>query len=256
MASQGDRRTKLGKHAYLTETEENMANSTSLSSSFTTKTFRVALFVGSEVMARGLEAVLLKAANVGSVTQVDYLSLPELFEGKAIDILIVSIDRWSLLDEFPEITASIVKILVVGDGLHNSDPKLLSTLPANGFATMEDLSSDSACDTLDRIRHGEMPMPPELARRLLSGAQPVAAASRRASVSLTAREKETLTLLVKGMSNKELARALGISMHGAKRLVTAIMLKLRVPNRTAAVVEAIQSGLIEILLTRPELFGW
>jgi DNA-binding NarL/FixJ family response regulator len=225
-----------------------MSNSIYSSPSFPARSFRIALFVGSEVLARGLEAILIKAANVDSVMQADYSSLPELIDSKAVDILVVSIDRWSALEKFPEIAASIVKILVIGDHLHNSDPKLLSSLPAHGFATMEDLSSDSLGNTLDRIGHGEMPMPPELARRLLSGAQPVVASARRASVSLTAREKETLTLLVRGMSNKELARALGISTHGAKRLVTAIMLKLGVPNRTAAVVEAIQSGLIEILL--------
>ncbi|MFI8423898.1 LuxR C-terminal-related transcriptional regulator [Streptomyces sp. NPDC085479] len=36
--------------------------------------------------------------------------------------------------------------------------------------------------------------------------------------TLTPRERETLDLLAEGMSNKQIARALGISLHGSKRL--------------------------------------
>ncbi len=87
-------------------------------------------------------------------------------------------------------------------------------------------------------------MPSQLAYRLLGEAYPVVSRRSHAQVELTAREKQTMALLVKGMSNKQIARGLGISTHGAKRLVTAILLKLGVPNRTAAVVQAISSGLV------------
>ncbi|WP_381804006.1 response regulator transcription factor [Streptomyces niveus] len=61
---------------------------------------------------------------------------------------------------------------------------------------------------------------------------------------LTSREHEALGLLGQGLSNKQIARSLGISPHGAKRLVGSILLKLGSPNRTAAVVTAMRTGLI------------
>jgi DNA-binding CsgD family transcriptional regulator len=66
----------------------------------------------------------------------------------------------------------------------------------------------------------------------------------RRSPALTARETETLRLLAEGLSNKQIARRLGVSEHGAKRLVASIMVKLDSPNRTLAVAIAIRDGLI------------
>jgi len=82
----------------------------------------------------------------------------------------------------------------------------------------------------------------------VSGSTPVAAdapPTRSRPVSLTSREVEALTLLVKGMSNKQIARRLAISGHGAKRLVASILLKLDSPNRTTAAVAAIKAGIID-----------
>lgn len=65
-------------------------------------------------------------------------------------------------------------------------------------------------------------------------------------VRLTVREMETLHLLREGLSNKRIAHRLGISDHGAKRLVGSIMTKLDAESRTAAVVKAIRFGLISV----------
>lgn len=63
-------------------------------------------------------------------------------------------------------------------------------------------------------------------------------------MSLTGREDEVVRLLAQGLSNKQIARRLGISSHGVKRIVASLLLKLGAPNRTAAVVTALQTGLI------------
>ena len=67
-----------------------------------------------------------------------------------------------------------------------------------------------------------------------------------ARVHLTSREMETLILLAEGLGNKQVARRLGISEHGSKRLVMSIMTKLDTRNRTGAVVKAIRLGLIKV----------
>ncbi len=63
---------------------------------------------------------------------------------------------------------------------------------------------------------------------------------------LTSREKEVLTVLAEGGSNKEIASRLSISEHTAKFHVASIMSKLGAASRTEAVTLAIRQGLIMV----------
>jgi NarL family two-component system response regulator LiaR len=53
---------------------------------------------------------------------------------------------------------------------------------------------------------------------------------------LTERELQVLKLVAEGKSNKEIARALCITVHTAKAHVSRILYKLAVNNRTDAAV--------------------
>lgn len=61
---------------------------------------------------------------------------------------------------------------------------------------------------------------------------------------LTDRETEVLALLSKGLANKQIAVALGISEHTVKFHVSSIYTKLNATNRTQAVHEGLRNGLI------------
>jgi DNA-binding NarL/FixJ family response regulator len=61
---------------------------------------------------------------------------------------------------------------------------------------------------------------------------------------LTARELEVLAALADGLSNKAIARRLGISFHTAKFHVGAILAKLDADSRTEAIAKAAQRGLV------------
>ena len=65
-------------------------------------------------------------------------------------------------------------------------------------------------------------------------------------VSLTPRELEVLTLLAEGMSNKAIARRLGISVHTAKFHVGALIDKFDAIGRTDAVAHAARRGVIQL----------
>jgi DNA-binding CsgD family transcriptional regulator len=65
-------------------------------------------------------------------------------------------------------------------------------------------------------------------------------------VPLTPRELEVLTLLAEGLSNKAIARRLGISVHTAKFHVGALMDKLDAIGRTDAVAHAVRRGVIHL----------
>jgi two-component system nitrate/nitrite response regulator NarL len=63
---------------------------------------------------------------------------------------------------------------------------------------------------------------------------------------LTERENQVLQLLARGLGNKQIAAALGISEHTAKFHVSAIYSKLGAINRAEAVRAGIQHGLISL----------
>ncbi|MFI8951791.1 response regulator transcription factor [Streptomyces sp. NPDC053750] len=86
-----------------------------------------------------------------------------------------------------------------------------------------------------------------LVRRALRQTQPAPADVRPwgpPGALLTPRELEVLHLVAEGLSNKQAARRLQISEHGVKRLVGNVLARLNCPNRTLAVVRAMEDGLL------------
>jgi DNA-binding NarL/FixJ family response regulator len=63
---------------------------------------------------------------------------------------------------------------------------------------------------------------------------------------LTSREREVLTGLADGLSDKDLARRLGITDHTARVHVTNILGKLGVDSRLQAVVKAVRHGEVDL----------
>ena len=63
-------------------------------------------------------------------------------------------------------------------------------------------------------------------------------------VPLTPRELEALTLLVKGLSIREIGRAMRISANTVKSTLGNVYRKLDVHSRGEAVFEAMQTGLV------------
>jgi DNA-binding NarL/FixJ family response regulator len=63
---------------------------------------------------------------------------------------------------------------------------------------------------------------------------------------LTPREAEILTRVGQGMSNKAVARALGISVHTVKFHLEALFAKLDATSRAEAVAKGLRGGVIEL----------
>jgi DNA-binding CsgD family transcriptional regulator/tetratricopeptide (TPR) repeat protein len=74
--------------------------------------------------------------------------------------------------------------------------------------------------------------------------EPSAPGAQTAPGGLTPRELDVLRLLVEGLSDKEIAQALGITRSTASKHVEIIRGKLGVPSRTAAATYATRHGLI------------
>jgi DNA-binding NarL/FixJ family response regulator len=65
-------------------------------------------------------------------------------------------------------------------------------------------------------------------------------------MELSPRERQVLSLLAAGKSNKEIASALSIAEITVKCHLTVIFLRLNVTDRTQAVIAAVQRGIVHI----------
>lgn len=102
------------------------------------------------------------------------------------------------------------------------------------------LKDSEPADVVRAIRaaaDGQAPIDPRVARALLpSAAQP------DVSAGLSAREREVLALVAKGMANKQVARALGISERTVKVHLGNVFRHIGVADRTSAALWARDHG--------------
>ena len=102
---------------------------------------------------------------------------------------------------------------------------------------LKDTLTDDLIRVVRDVHHGKRPMMPAVEASL---------AQRASQPTLTAREIEVLSLLARGMRNKEIAAALGIAEGTVQIHLKNIFAKLSVNDRTAALQVAIRRGLVHI----------
>ena len=118
---------------------------------------------------------------------------------------------------------------------------------ASGFL-LKTVRRDDLVHAVRVVAAGESLLAPTVTRRLITDLirhrprQGDRAAQRLAM--LTGRERDTLRLLGRGLSNAELAAALGVSEHTVKTHVSNVLTKLGLRDRVQAVIAAYETGLI------------
>jgi DNA-binding NarL/FixJ family response regulator len=115
-------------------------------------------------------------------------------------------------------------------------------LGANGYL-MKTASHAQVIDAVKRASEGENIWTREELRRV-TGALATPRLSDDIEVPLTRRESEVLRQLAHGLTNKEIAQALGISYETVKEHVQHILRKVGVADRTQAAVWAVRKGLV------------
>jgi len=101
-------------------------------------------------------------------------------------------------------------------------------------------SPDEILSGIRAAARGESPLHPKAARELLSAR---AETPTRGEVELTARETEVLGLVRAGLSNKQIARRLGITERTVKAHLTSCFQRIGVLDRTQAAVWAERHGI-------------
>ena len=118
---------------------------------------------------------------------------------------------------------------------------------ASGFL-LKDATPEDLVNAVRSVAAGDAALSPSVARKVLELARPRASAppsSPRALEELSAREREVLLELAKGLSNQEIAGRLYLSEPTVKTHVSHILAKLGLRDRVQAVVFAYDLGLVE-----------
>lgn len=115
-------------------------------------------------------------------------------------------------------------------------------LGAAGYVLKED-TRERLMEAIQLAMRGESAWTREELRRV-TGALATPRVVSDVEVPLTQRESEVLRQLANGLTNKEIAQALGISYETVKEHVQHILRKIGVSDRTQAAVWAVRKGLV------------
>jgi DNA-binding NarL/FixJ family response regulator len=123
-----------------------------------------------------------------------------------------------------------------------TDPTAVVPAVRSGAAgyVYKDIDPPALAAAIRAVHAGHVLLNPDVAGLLATGdARPPVVAR------LTAREREVLTELARGRSNREIARALEMAEKTVKTHVSAVLAKLGVADRTQAALLAVRSGLLD-----------
>ncbi|HLL57839.1 MAG TPA: response regulator transcription factor [Rubrobacteraceae bacterium] len=120
---------------------------------------------------------------------------------------------------------------------------ILRSLAASGWGIVTpDASAEELSAAVASVARGLVLFTRTMAERLLGGNM----ALEELDEPLTAREREVLDLLGRGLSNKMIGRELSISEHTVKFHVSSVYAKLGASNRTEALSLGARHGLISL----------
>lgn len=140
------------------------------------------------------------------------------------------------LDVLPEIIArqQAPKVLIVSSFEYDEEIYRAAKAGAHGYLT-KDATRAEIVEAIRRIAQGNIHFPEAIAARI---------AERESRAGLSPRENDILIMISKGLTNKEIARALDISQFTVRNHVIHILAKLEASDRTEAVSIAMQMGIL------------
>ncbi len=160
-----------------------------------------------------------------------------------LDMRMPGMSGLEVLKQFQQIKfeAPVVMLTTSGD-----ERDLVEALRngAKGYL-LKDMEPDNVVAALREIIKGETVVAPNLTQilaKVVKGEDPLEPEPSPLD-NLTPREREILSLLAEGQSNKVIARNLGISDGTVKLHVKAILRKLNIHSRVEAAVIAVEQGL-------------
>ncbi|MDP2661538.1 MAG: response regulator transcription factor [Dehalococcoidia bacterium] len=137
-----------------------------------------------------------------------------------------------------------VRILVLTS--YSEDDKVISAIRAGALGyLLKDSSPGELLEAIRQVSRGQASLPPAVTLKLIREFTRPQAEPAAGEELLSERETEVLTLIARGLPNREIADALVISERTVQAHVSHILHKLSLPSRTQAALYALRLGLVD-----------
>ena len=163
----------------------------------------------------------------------------EFLQGNPVDLLLLDLRMpgMSGVDLLIALKRASIHVRTIVLSSHDTDEDIYRAVQAGAHAyLLKDSPQSEMIDAIRSVNAGKRYFPRDIADRL---------AERMMRTNLTSREVEVLQMLARGLTNKDIGRALAISGNTVRNHVNSIIEKLEVSDRTEAATTAIQRGIID-----------
>jgi DNA-binding NarL/FixJ family response regulator len=208
---------------------------------------RVGIADDQDLVRAGFETILAASSDLEVVgTAGDGIEAVELAGTARPDVLLLDIrmPRLDGLAALPRILAASPDTRVLVLTTFDLDEYVYEALRggASGFL-LKDVRRDQLVDAVRVVARGDALLHPAVTRRLIAD---LVTGRTVAPLDdpLTGRERETLQLIARGLTNAEIAAELFISEHTVKTHVSNVLMKLGLRDRVQAVIHAYESGAV------------
>lgn len=157
-----------------------------------------------------------------------------------LDIGLPGMNGIELIPELKKLSPSS-KIIIIT--IHDDDENVFNAIcsGASGYL-LKDLSGNEIIESIIDVTNGGAPMNSHIAKKVLNMFRDQNVKS--SAYNLSEREKEILSLLVEGLSKKQIGEKIFLSHHTVDSYLRNIYIKLEVHTRSSAITKAIKEKII------------
>jgi two-component system, NarL family, response regulator len=187
----------------------------------------------------GVKSVLKKQPEIKAVLEASgFDDALQLFERRLPDVVILDLRMpgrggFEVMQAMQNIQRD-ARVLVLSSFANEEEIYRAMTLGSKGYL-LKDTGSAELMNAIREIASGRTYFPASIT---------AIASNRSSKTDLTSRELEVLALMVKGLTNREIATVLGTSQNTIRNQTVSIFAKLEVTDRTEAVSTALQRGIV------------
>ena len=163
-----------------------------------------------------------------------------VLEKKSVDVVMLDLRMPGMngIETLVSIKRKAMPVHVIVLTSYETDEDIYRAIQAGAEGyLLKNTSQREVSDAIRAVCAGNRYIPHSIAARL---------AERMTRSDLTPRELEILKILAKGLTNKQIGHALGISDNTVRNHINSIIEKLEVCDRTEATKTAIQRGIIDV----------
>lgn len=213
----------------------------------------VLLCIESRIYREGLEHLLARRDNIDRVEATeDSRQVATALDRHSFDVLLLDMSTKAngadSIERMSEVYRLAKGLPIIVLGFDEADDEVLALIEAGAVAFVHKSDSiDYLAETVEAVARGDTPLPPRMVRLMQQRLTCLAHGARASSSGidkLSHRERHVLELVAQRLSNKQVARTLGLEVSTVKNHMHNIIVKLGVKSRTEAAKRALAPSLL------------